>query len=139
MKTNRLIALVAGTTILFSALACSEHYVDGVAGDEAVDITGSGQSASAFRPYPFNLTVSGDGNAVQVPCGSIIRRLAVSGVNHDIRILPGAEVGSIRLSGVGSTIHLPADLHPPVYGSGVNNQVVNDVEGVGAAGIDCGD
>ncbi|MDD5036259.1 MAG: hypothetical protein PHE55_16040 [Methylococcaceae bacterium] len=38
---------------------------------------------------------------------------------------------SIQLSGVGSIIHLPADVHPAVDNGGMNGQILNDVEATG--------
>ena len=133
MHLHRLTRFVTAV-LTISGLGCTDYsFRDkiGVNGVELIKIDGNGQSVSAFRPGLFDLVVLGDGNTVQIPCGSAIRNLMVSGVNHHISGLPGASVQFIRLSGTDTVIHLPANVHPSVQGSGVNNRVLNDIDDVG--------
>jgi len=132
MNLQRLTRFVAAATFTISGLGCagcSFHDKTGADGVALIKIDGNGQSVSAFRPGLFDLIVSGDANTIQIPCGSAIRNLRVSGVNHHITGLAGASVQLIRLSGTGTVIHLPSDVHPTVQGSGVNNRVLNDIDG----------
>ena len=134
MNLQRLTRFVAAATFTISGLGCagcSFHDKTGADGVELIKIDGNGQSVSAFRPGLFDLIVSGDANTIQIPCGSAIRNLRVSGVNHHITGLAGASVQLIRLSGTGTVIHLPSDVHPTVQGSGVNNRVLNDIDSSG--------
>jgi hypothetical protein len=127
-----LIRFVAAATLTLSGLGCADcsfHDKTGADGVELIKIDGNGQSVSAFRPGLYDLVVSGDGNTVQAPCESAIRILRVAGVNHNITVLHGSSVQFILLSGTGTVIHLPADVHPSVQSSGVNNRILNDIDG----------
>lgn len=130
MNFQRFKKFAAVVTLEIPILGCTDysfHDMTGIDDVELIKIDGNGQSVTAFRPGLFDLVVSGDGNTVQVPCGNAIRNLRVSGVNHHIRLL-GVSVQFIQMSGTGTVIHLPADVHASVQGSGVNNRILDDID-----------
>ncbi|QSA97892.1 hypothetical protein [Methylococcus sp. EFPC2] len=132
MKSKRLGRAVIATVLMVCGSGCAMEPgvavwpgYDGVA---TVRVSGVGQHARVAHPGLFDLDVSGAGQTVRVPAGNAIRTLRVSGANHGITVAAGASVQSIRLSGVGSTIHLPKDVHPSVSGSGIDGHIVSDAE-----------
>lgn len=132
MNFQRLMRFAATAALGIPVLGCADYSFQDKTGNEGVElikINGKGQSVSAFPPGLFDLDLEGDGNSVQIPCGSSIRNLRVSGVNHRVTELPGTSVQFIRLSGTGTVIHLPDDIHPMVEDSGVNNRIINDIDG----------
>ncbi len=120
-------SLFAIASILVLLPGCADLSLPvGTPGIDAVKVSGVGQNVSASHPGQFDLWVSGHGNTVQVPAGCSIRRLWVSGAKQEVTVSSGSSVQSIRLSGVGSTIHLPKNVHPMVHNSGVDNRILND-------------
>ncbi len=101
-----ILVLLSGCADL--SLPVSTTGIDGV---DEVKVSGVGQNVSVSHPNQFDLWVSGDGNTLQVPASS------------------GSSLQSIRLSGVGSTIHLPKNVYPMVHHSGVDNQILNNIKG----------
>ncbi|MDD2770444.1 MAG: hypothetical protein PHT19_17120 [Methylococcus sp.] len=132
MNFQQLMRFAVTAALGIPVLGCADYSFHDKTASESVElikINGNGQNVSVFPPGLFDLDLSGDGNTVHVPCGCSIRNLRISGVNHHVTELPGASVQLIRLSGPGTVIHLPANVHPVVQGSGVNNRIVNDVDG----------
>ncbi len=115
------------------ASACADPFAVGAAADAdvaTVKISGSDQDLSVAHPGLFDLDVAGDGHILWIPSGNAIRMMRVSGVHHEIIVSTGASVQSIRLSGVGTTIHLPKNVHPAVSGDGVDGRILHDSEGM---------
>jgi len=124
--------IIVATALTFVLPGCADpSFVAGslgLEGVEAVKISGIGQDVSVSHPGCFDLEVSGEGQTVRVPTGNAVRMLRVSGIRHEIAVSGGTSVQSVWLSGVGSTVHLPKNVHPAVSISGVDGRVLNDVE-----------
>lgn len=129
---NRLfLASIIAAAVLASG--CAKPFQAGhpaASGVATVKVSGTAQDLSIARSVPFDLDISGDGHTVRIPRGNAVRSLHVSGVNHGIIVLGGTSVQSVEFSGIGTTIHLPKNVHPAASGNGAENRILNDAESV---------
>ncbi len=130
MKPNRLARLILAAALVSGCAQRSLGTSFGADGVVTVSVSGAAQIVTISRPGSFDLDISGDGHTVRIPPGNAVRALRVSGVNHGIIVLGGTSVQTIEFSGIGTTIHLPKNVHPAASGNGAENRILSDAESV---------